>query len=77
MDERQKRLDDATAEMRGIKAAYEKLFKSPNGKVVMKHMKSTWLEVKVIGDTPEKTTANAAIHDVIQTIINLAEKQNG
>lgn len=77
MDDRQQRLDIATAEVRAIKAAYEKVFKSPNGRTVMRHMKATWLDVKVIADTPEHTTANAAIHDVIQTIVNLSEKQNG
>jgi len=75
--ERQKRLDAATAEQRAIKAAYEKVFKSPNGRTVMKHMRATWLDVKVIGATPEETTANAAIHDVIRTIVNYSEKQDG
>lgn len=74
--QRQQRMDDATAETRGIKAAYEKVFKSPNGKIVMRHMKATWMDTKIIGTTPEQTTANAAIHDVIQTIINYAEKQD-
>ena len=75
--ERQQRLENATAESRAIKQAYEKVFKSPNGRTVMKHMKATWLDVKVIGASPETTTANAAIHYVIQTIVNLSEKQNG
>ena len=76
MDDKQKRIAEATAEQRAIKGAYEKLFKSPNGKTVLKHLKANWLDNKIIGTTPEQTTANAAVHDVIQTIINYAEKKN-
>lgn len=59
-------------EQRQIVLAYRKLFKTPNGKIVMADMKRRWMDNKLVGATDTETVANAAIHDVIQTIINFA-----
>lgn len=54
------------------KIAYERLFKSPNGKIVMADFRKRWLDSKVCMGG-EDTIRRGAEHDVIQTIINMTK----
>jgi hypothetical protein len=59
-------------EARRIREAYWRLFKTPNGKIVLEDMKRKWLEGKIcLGG--EDTIRRGAEHDLIQTIINFAQ----
>jgi hypothetical protein len=64
-----------TDEQQKLKRAYEGLGRSPNGRLVLEDIRRRWLEVGIVGRTSEETIANAARHDVAQTIINMVEKQ--
>lgn len=66
-------MSDSVEEARRTREAYWRLFKSPNGKIVLAHMQRTWLEGKIcLGG--EDTIRRGAEHDLIQTIINFAQK---
>ena len=70
---------DGQTELRKIASAYAKTFKSPNGKRVLADLRSRYMDspINAPGDTEKDVCTKAAKHDVVLTIIQLMESQDG
>jgi hypothetical protein len=66
-----------TEDLNKLYAAYKKLFKSPNGKIVLADLRARFMDGQIIrkGESSEEMVARAAKHDVVQAIINITEME--
>jgi len=72
--------DAAMAEARRVRAAYAKLFKTPNGKIVLADLKRRYLQIDPTADPivmAQKVGAHAMLVDIIKQTEPLPENDNG
>jgi hypothetical protein len=68
---------DSMSEFQKVKAAYERLFRTANGKIVLADLKQHYSEGELVvkGEAPEQTVARAAKHDLVQVISRMSKTE--
>lgn len=68
-------MSDSTEEARRVREAYVRLFKSPNGKIVLTDLKRIYMEGKIcdLKNGTDAVVAKAACHDLVQMLINQSQ----
>lgn len=70
-------MKEAPDDLKILYAAYYRLFRTANGKIVLADLRRRYMEgeLRQKGEMIEDTLARAAKHDVIQAIIDASSKE--